>query len=167
MLPWSIRLTGVLVAVLGALLAVEVAAALVERRVPGSSLWWLPLSLGLLVWLGWYIVRRIPLAWGVLAGAILYGATCLLAFPVKHRLAGGPLAWPRDADALLVFTALVIQVLIGAAAGFAGGMLAHRRRRRRQRADALAVVTAARAAVLDGEGAARAPRALRQRGTGV
>lgn len=167
MLPWSVRLTGLLVAALGALLALEGAAALGEQRVPGSSLWWLPLSLALLVWVGWYIVRRIPLAWGVLAGATLYGTTCLLAFPLKNRLTGGALAWPRDVDALFVLTALVIQVLIGAGAGFAGGMIARRRRRRRQRAEALAVVASTRTAVLEADGGAGATHGLQRRGGGA
>jgi hypothetical protein len=163
LLPWSVRLIGVLVTALVALLGLEAAAALVEQRAPGSSLWWLPLSLALLVWVGWFIVRRIPLAWGVLAGATLYGTTCLLAFPLKFRLSGGPFAWPRDADALFVLTALVIQVLIGALAGFAGGMLARRRRRRRQRAEALAVVASTRTAVLEADGGAGATHGLQRR----
>lgn len=164
MLPWSVRLTGVLAFAFAALLGLEAAAALGELRGATSSLWWLPLSLGVLVWVGWYIVRHMPLAWGVLAAAVLYGATCLAAFPLKYWLNGGPLAWPRDADVLFVLTAFVIQVLFGAAAGLAGGLVARRRRRRRQREEALAIVSSSRTTVLEPPGGSGATHGLPRRG---
>lgn len=149
MLPWSVRLLATLALALAALLGLEVAAATVQSRAGVAGLWFLPLSLGVLVLVGWYVVRHMPLTWGVLAGATLYGLVSLLAFPLRYWLAYGAFAWPRDSDLLIVAAAIVVQLLEGALAGFAGGWLARRRRRRRQRAEAAAVLASSRATVLE------------------
>ena len=149
MLPWSVRLVATLVLAFALLLGLEVAAAVVQARAGIAGLWFLPLSLGVCVAVGWYVVRRMPLAWGVLAGAVLYGLVSFAAFPLRYWLAYGSLAWPRDSDILIVGAAVVVQLLEGALAGFAGGWIARRRRRRRQHAEASAVLASSRTTVLE------------------
>ncbi len=149
MLPWAVRLLFVLVAAVVALLAIEIGATLAEPRFGVPTWAWLPVSLATIAGLGWYVVRRMPLAWGALAGATVATAAAALTFPIKYWLDGGPFAWPLDTDIPLVATALVVMALLGTASGLAGGALAWRRRRIRRHRAALEAVASPMAEVID------------------
>ncbi|MCU0618502.1 MAG: hypothetical protein MUF40_01125 [Gemmatimonadaceae bacterium] len=149
MLPWSVRLLLLLVVALTLLLGIEIAATLAEPRFGVPAWAWLPATLGTLGWIGWYVVRRMPLAWGGIAGGLLAVVAAWLTFPIKLRLSGGPLAWPDEVDIPLVATALVVMFLAGTVMGLAGGAVARRRRRIRRRQAALEVIDSPMAGVID------------------
>ncbi|MCU0626888.1 MAG: hypothetical protein MUF21_10465 [Gemmatimonadaceae bacterium] len=149
MLPWIVRVMGALVFGLAVLLGLEVGAVWFEARTGIPTVAVLPLSIALLVWIGWYVVRRVHLAWGVLTGALLYGTTALLAIPLKNWFIYGRLAMPREASALFIAAAVVVMVLIGTLAGLGGGLLARRRRRERRRRMALDVLASSSSTVLE------------------
>jgi hypothetical protein len=149
MFPWFVRFLLVLVIALALLLGIEVVATLAEPRL-GMPAWaWLPATLGTIGWVGWYVVRRLPLAWGGIVGGVLALGAAWLTFPIKLRLSGGPLAWPREVDIPLVATALIVMFLVGTVAGLAGGAVAHRRRRLRRRQAALEAIDSPMAGVID------------------
>ena len=137
MTPWIVRYGIRMGVLLLLMLLVEYVAFLLYRQYGLNRLWWLPVSFGLVALAGYDTVKRLPLVWGALTGAILAATDNLLSWPIGSFVADGELAFPPEADPLLVGTSLLLMSIIGAIVAVSAGLLARDRRRRRSRRSAL------------------------------
>lgn len=117
------------------MLLVEFVAFVLYRDAGMSRLPWVPVSVGLAALGGYDTVKRMPLVWGALAGALLAGITNLLSWVIGAVVLQGKLALPDEAEPLLVASSLLIAAIVGAIAGVVAGMLARARRRHRSMRD--------------------------------
>ena len=115
------------------MLLVEFIAFALYRDAGVSRLPWVPVSVGLAALGGYDTVKRMPLVWGALAGALLAGITNLLSWVIGAVVLQGELALPDEAEPLLVASSLLIAAIVGAIAGVVAGMLARAHRRHRSR----------------------------------
>jgi hypothetical protein len=137
MLSWFGRLTLRMIGVLLLMLVVELASFLAYREYGLNRLWWLPLSFGLVAFAGYDTVRRLPLVWGGVIGALLAGIGNVLEWPTGAWVADGRFQFPPEAEPLLIGTSLLIAVVVGAIVGAAAGAVARGRRRIRSRRTAM------------------------------
>ncbi len=138
MMPWFVRYSIRMGGILAVMLLVELAAFFLERDFGLNRLVWYPVSYGLVALAGYDTVKRLPLVWGALIGAVLAGTASLLSWPTGARVLDGSFAFPPEAEPLLVATALLMAAIIGAIIGVVAGMVARSRRRKRSRRSALA-----------------------------
>jgi hypothetical protein len=129
----GIRLFGVL----ALMLLVELGSFLLYRERGLNRLFWVPLSFGLVAVAGFDTVKRLPLVWGALTGALLAGVTNLLSWLIGAWVMDGRFRLPEEAEPLLVATSLLMAATIGAIIGVAAGAVARGRRRQRSRRSAL------------------------------
>ncbi len=130
---FSIRMLGILTL----MLLVEFASYLLYRERGVARVLWVPVSFGLVGLAGFDTVRRLPLVWGALIGALLAGVTNILSWPIGSYILDGQLHFPEDAEPLLVATSLLITAIVGAIVGVIAGLVARDRRRRRSRRSAI------------------------------
>ncbi len=137
MTTWIPRLFARLSGVLALMLLVEFAAFIMYREQGLSRLLWVPVSYALVAFGGFDTVKRMPLVWGALVGAVLAGATNVLSWMIGSYVVDGKFAWPDEAQPMLVGTSLLIASIVGAIIGVAAGTFARGRRRKRSRRSAL------------------------------
>jgi len=128
-----IRMSGVLLA----MALVEFGAFLTYREWGVNRLVWVPVSFALVALAGFDTVKRLPLVWGAVVGAVLAGATNLVSWPLGELVFDGRLAMPDEADPLLVLTALAIAMIVGAIVGVTAGLFARGRRRKKSHRSAI------------------------------
>lgn len=131
--PFLARILGVQLA----MLLVEFAAFVVYREAGINRLLWLPLSLALVAFGGFDTVKRLPLVWGALVGAVLAGVANMLSWWIGSFVMQGTFALPDEADPVLVASSLTIAVMVGGLIGVGAGMVARSRRRQRSRRSAI------------------------------
>ena len=115
------------------MLLVECIAYVLYRDAGMSRLPWVPVSVGLAAFGGYDTVKRMPLIWGALAGALLAGITNLLSWVIGAVVLQGKFAMPDEAEPLLVASSLLIAAIGGSIAGVVAGLLARAHRRHRLR----------------------------------
>lgn len=136
-MSWFLRLTLRMAALVVLMLVVEYLSYLLYRQVGVARLFWYPVSCALVALGGYDTVKRLPLVWGALAGAVLAGVTSVLSWPLGSFVLDGVLRFPEEADPLLVATGVLIAAIIGAIVAVAAGMVARDRRRHRSRRSAI------------------------------
>lgn len=119
------------------MMVVEYLSYLLYRELGVTRLYWYPVSYGLVALAGYDTVRRLPLIWGALAGAVLAGVTSVLSWPVGSFVLDGALRFPQEADPLLVGTGVLIAAIVGAIVAVSAGLVARDRRRNRSRRSAM------------------------------
>jgi len=137
MILWVARYAARILAVGLAMLAVEFASFFFMRESGMNRLYWVPVSFALVAYGGYDTVRRMPLIWGVVVGAMLAGVTSLLSLVIGAFLMEGQLRIPAEVDPVLLFTTLLMTSLIGAIVGGVAGVVARSRRRDRARRTAI------------------------------
>ncbi|MBC7843630.1 MAG: hypothetical protein H7099_15020 [Gemmatimonadaceae bacterium] len=136
-MSWFIRLTLRMSALVVLMLVVEYLSYLLYREFGVARLFWYPVSCALVALGGYDTVKRLPLVWGALAGAVLAGVTSLVSWPLGSFVLDGALRYPEEADPLIVATGVLIAEIIGAIVAVAAGMVARERRRHRSRRSAI------------------------------
>ena len=136
-MAWFIRFSVRMLGILSLMLLVEFTSYLLYRERGLARVFWVPLSFGLVGWAGFDTVKRLPLVWGALIGALLAGATSLLSWPIGSYVLNGQLRLPDEAEPLLIATSLLIAATVGAIVGVVAGVVARDRRRRRSRRSAI------------------------------
>jgi hypothetical protein len=136
-MTWIARFVVRMGGVLLLMLAVEFASFFLYREYGWNRLVWVPLMFALVAFAGYDTVRRLPLVWGGVVGAVLAGLANLLEWPIGSLVAYGAFEYPPEAEPVLVATSLAIAVMVGAIVGVVAGLLARRRRRHRARRSAL------------------------------
>ena len=137
MSTWAARFLLRILGLLLLMLLVEFAAFMVYRDTGINRLLWLPLSVGLVALGGYDTVKRLPLVWGALVGALLAGTANMLSWYIGSFVMQGTFALPEEAEPVLVTGSLVIAATVGGLVGVAAGMIARGRRRRRARRSAI------------------------------
>lgn len=132
-LRFSIRMLGILMLMLLA----ESASFLLYRERGVARVLWVPVSFGLVALAGFDTVKRLPLVWGALVGALLAGLTNVLSWPIGSYILDGQLRLPEEAEPVLMVTSLLITAIVGAIVGVVAGMVARDRRRQRSRRSAI------------------------------
>lgn len=135
--PWAAPFLGRLFGLLLLMLLVEFAGFLTYRDAGINRLLWLPLSFGLVALGGYDTVKRMPLVWGALVGALLAGTANLLSWVIGAFVMEGALGLPDEAEPLLLVSSLLIAAIVGGIVGVAAGMIARARRRHRARRSAM------------------------------
>jgi hypothetical protein len=136
-MSWILRFVVRMSAVLILMIVVESASFVLYRQFGWNRLLWVPLNFGLVAFAAFDTVKRLPLVWGGVVGAVLSGIVNLLEWPTGALVADGRFEFPPEADPLLVATGLLIAVIVGAIVGVVAGIAARRRRRQRARRSAL------------------------------
>ncbi len=134
---WIARYGMRMLAVLLVMLVLEFASYYLAIESGINRLYWVPVSFALVAYGGYDTVRRMPLLWGVVVGAVLAGLTSMVSLLIGTYLVDGHLRMPAEADPLLLFTTLLMTSLIGAIIGGAAGVVARGRRRQRARRTAI------------------------------
>lgn len=138
LMSWFLRLS-LRMAGLGVLMMfVEFLSYLLYRELGVTRLYWYPVSYGLVAVAGYDTVRRLPLVWGAMAGAVLAGVTSLFSWPLGSLVLNGALRFPDEADPLIVATGVLIAAIVGAIVAVSAGLIARDRRRHRSRRSATA-----------------------------
>lgn len=136
-MAWFIRFSIRMSGILAAMLLVEVASYLLYREQGLARVLWVPASFALVALAGFDTVKRLPLVWGALVGAVLAGVTNLLSWPIGSLVLDGQLGLPQEAEPLLIATSLLIAAIVGAIVGVVAGLVARNRRRHRSRRTAI------------------------------
>ena len=134
---WIARFGMRMLIVLLVMLLVEFASFVFVIEYGLNRLYWVPVSFLLVAYGGYDTVRRMPLIWGVIVGAVLAGSTSMLSLMVGSLVLEGRFRMPVDVDPLLLFTTLLMTSVLGAIVGGAAGVLARARRRDRARRSAI------------------------------
>lgn len=134
---WIARYGVRMLAVLLVMLLVEFASYFFALESGVNRLFWVPVSFGLVAYAGYDTVRRLPLIWGVIVGAVLAGLTSMVSLLIGTYVVDGHFRMPGEAEPLLLFTTLLMTSLIGAIIGGAVGVVARGRRRHRARRTAI------------------------------
>lgn len=134
---WIARHGTRMVAVFLAMLLVEFGSYFFAFESGVNRMWWVPVSFGLVAYAGYDTVRRMPLLWGVVVGAVLAGLASIVSLFIGTYASEGQLRLPVEADPLLLFTTLLMTSLIGAIVAGAAGVVARARRRQRARRTAI------------------------------
>jgi hypothetical protein len=134
---WIARYGLRMLAILMVMLLVEFASFFFALESGINRIYWVPVSFALVAYGGYDTVRRMPLVWGVVVGAVLAGTTSMLSLAIGTLLLEGKFRMPTEVDPLLLFTTLLMTSLIGAIVGGAAGVLARARRRDRARRTAI------------------------------
>jgi gas vesicle protein len=134
---WIARFGMRMLMVLLVMLLVEFASFVFAIEYELNRLYWVPVSFLLVAYGGYDTVRRMPLIWGVIVGAVLAGSTSMLSLMVGSLVLEGRFRMPADVDPLLLFTTLLMTSVLGAIVGGAAGVLARARRRERARRSAI------------------------------
>lgn len=134
---WMARYGVRMLAILLAMLLVEFASYFFALENGLNRLVWVPLSFALIACGGYDTVRRMPLLWGVVIGAVLAGLTSMMSLLIGTFVVDGHFRLPTEAEPLLLFTTLLMTGLIGAIIGGAAGAVARGRRRQRARRTAI------------------------------
>ena len=136
-MAWFLRLCARISGFLALMVLVEFVAFLLYREYGVNRLFGVPISFSLVALAGYDTVRRLPLIWGALVGALVAGATNLISWPVGSYVLSGVFAYPDEADPLIVGTSLLLAAVVGAIVGAMAGVAARNRRRLRSRRSAL------------------------------
>lgn len=134
---WAARFLSRMLGLLLLMLLVEFAAFVLYREAGINRLLWLPISFGLVALGGYDTVKRMPLVWGALVGALLAGTANLLSWMIGALVMQGTLGLPDEAQPLLVASSLLIAAIVGGIVGVCAGMVARGRRRHRARRSAM------------------------------
>ena len=137
LMAWFVRFSIRMLGILALMLLVEFASYLLYRERGLARVLWVPVSFALVALAGFDTVKRLPLVWGALIGALLAGATNLLSWPIGSYVLYGQLRVPDEAEPLLMATSLLIAAIVGAIVGVVAGLVARDRRRRRSRRSAI------------------------------
>ncbi len=137
MIPWFVRFSVRILGILVLMLSIEIAAFYLERDQGVSRLFWVPLSYAMVALAGYDTVKRLPLIWGTLVGALLAGATNVLSWLAGGFVHDGRVGFPPEADPMLVATAGLLGAVVGGIIGAVAGLVARGRRRQRSRRSAL------------------------------
>lgn len=136
-MAWFLRLCARIFGFLALMVLVEFVAFLLYREYGVNRLFAVPISFALVALAGYDTVRRLPLIWGALVGALVAGATNLMSWPVGSYVLSGVFGYPDEADPLIVSTSLLLAAVVGAIVGAMAGVVARNRRRLRSRRSAL------------------------------
>ena len=136
-MPWFVRFSAQMTGVLVVMVLVEFASFVFAREQGINRMYWVPLSLMAVAFSGYVTVRRLPLVWGGIVGAILAGLTTLFSWPLGSFVNDGRLSWPAEAEPVLVLSVMAIYAIFGAIIGVAAGMIARSKRRQRVRRAAM------------------------------
>lgn len=134
---WALRYAARMIGYFMLMLLVEFAAFMLYRDHGINRLLWVPVSFGVVAFAGYDTVKRLPLIWGALIGALLAGATSFLSWMIGSFVAVGRFRMPPEAEPLLLGTTLLTASIVGAIVGVSAGMLARARRRQRSRRSAI------------------------------
>lgn len=134
---WIARFGTRMLIILLAMVLVEFASFFFVIEHGLNRLYWVPVSFLLVAYGGYDTVRRMPLIWGVIVGAVLAGSTSMLSLMVGTLVLEGRFRMPAEVDPLLLFTTLLMTSLLGAIVGGAAGVVARSRRRDRARRSAI------------------------------
>jgi len=137
MIPWFIRFSARLLGILVFMLCIEIAAFYLERDQGISRLFWVPVSYAMVALAGYQTVQRLPLIWGALAGVLLAGTTNVLSWIAGGFVHDGRVAFPPEADPMLVATGGLLGAVLGGIIGTVAGLVARGRRRQRSRRSAM------------------------------
>ena len=122
-MAWLIRLFGRMSGFLALMVLVEFLAFVLYREYGVNRLY--------------DTVRRLPLIWGAVFGALLAGADNLISWPIGSYVLDGSFRYPDEADPLIVGTSLLLAAVVGAIVAAMAGIVARNRRRHRSRRSAL------------------------------
>ena len=136
-MAWLIRLFGRMSGFLALMVLVEFLAFVLYREYGVNRLFALPISFSLVALAGYDTVRRLPLIWGAVFGALLAGADNLISWPIGSYVLDGSFRYPDEADPLIVGTSLLLAAVVGAIVAAMAGIVARNRRRHRSRRSAL------------------------------
>lgn len=137
MMPWFMRYSAQMTGLQLLMLLLEFASFIFAREQGVNRFYWLPLSLVVVAVAGYITVRRMPLMWGGVAGAVLYAITSVLSWPIGEYVIEGKLGYPQEAEPVLVLTTMLLMAIVGAIFGVAAGAVARSRRRQRVRRAAM------------------------------
>jgi hypothetical protein len=136
-MSWMLRFSVRMGAILALMLIAQLASFYLFREQGITRLAWYPVHYGLVALAGYDTVKRLPLVWGALVGALLSGITDLIAWPIGSFVLDGSYRVPDEADPLIVATSTLIAAVVGAIVGVTAGLLARDRRRQRSRRSAM------------------------------
>lgn len=137
MTPWVARYLLRMFGIYGLMLLAELLSYWLRQAFGMPRLFWVPVSFALVAYAGYETVRRLPLVWGALSGAVLAGAANLVSWPLGSWVGGGALRFPDEAPPMLIVTSLLTAAIIGAIVGVSAGFVARGRRRHRARRSAI------------------------------
>lgn len=136
-MAWMIRMGGRMSGILALMLFVEFLAFVLYREYGLNRLFALPISFSLVALAGYDTVKRLPLIWGALIGALLAGVDSLISWPIGAYVLEGAFRLPDEADPIIVSASFLLAAIVGAIVAVMAGVIARNRRRHRSRRSAL------------------------------
>ena len=137
LMAWFIRLSGRMTGILALMVLVEFLAFVLYREYGVNRLFGVPISFALVTLAGYDTVKRLPLIWGTLAGAVLASVANVISWPIGSYVLEGAFRYPDEADPMIVGISMLLAGVVGAIIGALGGIVARNRRRDRSRRSAL------------------------------
>lgn len=137
MMPWFVRFAARITGVLLVMLLVELIAFWLARDYGINRLFWVPVSFALVAFAGYDTVKRLPLVWGAVVGALLAGSANCVSWMIGSYVMDGEFRMPDEAEPLLLGTSVMMAAIIGGIVAVVAGLVARNRRRQRSRRSAL------------------------------